>query len=297
MDIPILFLIYKRPEITKRTFSAIRKHRPKHLFIAADGPHPGNLEEENECKLTREVTELIDWNCKVERLYRRKNIGLKGAVYEAITWFFKNVKEGIILEDDCLVNTSFFTFCGTMLSQYRNVSDVMHIGGSNFLPSKMLDKNGYYFSKYDNVWGWATWSRAWKKMDFSMTNWSRFNKSKRFKLLLPNYWERQYWNVIAGAAQKGKVNSWAYRWLFSIWENNGKCISPGVNLVENIGLSRGTHINTNIKKLGVKVGAIGHTLKFLGNNYSSLADNYAMKHVYRISPAMILVQLIYNFIK
>lgn len=297
MDTPILFLIYNRPKITRETFTVIRKYKPKHLFVAADGPKPGDIEEEHNCRLTREATEKIDWNCKIERFYRNQHVGLKGAVYEAITWFFKNVDEGIIIEDDCLVNESFFVFCKNMLSKYRNSSEVMHIGGSNFLPKNIQKKDGYYFSKYDNVWGWASWRRAWDKMDYSMLNWRKFKKSGKFKLVLPNFWERQYWNVIANAVIKGKLNTWAYRWLFSIWENDGKCISPSVNLVENIGLiDSGTHINTNIKGLSAKASVIDREQKLLSDDYSKSADGYAMEHVYRISPAMIFAQWVYNFL-
>ena len=44
----------------------------------------------------------VDWDCDVKKLYRQKNLGCKIAMSNAITWFFENVEEGIILEDDCL---------------------------------------------------------------------------------------------------------------------------------------------------------------------------------------------------
>lgn len=44
----------------------------------------------------------VDWDCDVKKLYGQKNLGCKIAMSNAITWFFENVEEGIILEDDCL---------------------------------------------------------------------------------------------------------------------------------------------------------------------------------------------------
>lgn len=38
MKSPMLFVIFNRPEIARRTFGAIRQAQPKQLFIAADGP-------------------------------------------------------------------------------------------------------------------------------------------------------------------------------------------------------------------------------------------------------------------
>lgn len=297
-NIPILFLIYNRPEITTRTFLAIRKLKPKNLFIAADGPKSGDIKNMEKCDRTRRTTEKIDWECDIKRLYRDKHIGLKGAVYEAITWFFNNVNEGIILEDDCLISEPFVNFCQEMLSKYRNNPKVMHIGGSNFLPKEMHRKDGYYFSKYDNVWGWATWSRAWKKMDYQMKNWHKFVKSEKFRDILPNRWEVKYWQVLANAVISGRINSWAYRWQFTIWENGGTSISPGVNLVENIGLAfRGTHINTNVKKLDVKTETIDKNLMLLGDDYSNTADEYVRRHIYRVSPGMVFAQWAYHLLR
>ena len=292
--IPVLLLIFNRPKATMMVFDEIKKYRPKQLFVAADGPMKGNGYSKIRCEQARKITEKIDWKCEVKRLYRNKNMGLKASIYEALNWFFNNVEEGIILEDDCVPDMSFFRFCGKMLKKYKNDRRVMHIGGSNFLPSEMQKREGYYFSKYSNVWGWATWRRAWKKMDFSMRNWYKFEKSTKFKLILPNYWEQKYWIIFANALKNGKINSWAYRWLFSIWENEGISISPGVNLVKNVGLTGGgTHVNTNIKILKTKIKAINSDVSPFDSSYSELADEYARKHVYRISPVMVFAQWAY----
>jgi len=296
MNISVLLLIYHRPERTRKTFEAIKKAKPKRLFVAADGPNFEKADDFELCRLAREITENVDWDCKVERLYRDKNLGLKDAVYSAVSWFFDNVDEGIILEDDCLAGQSFFSFCENMLSKYRKDKNVLHIGGSNFLPENIQKPGGYYFSKYPEIWGWATWKHAWDLMDFKMKNWKRFEKSKYLDLILPDFWEKKYWQIIANAVLSEKVNSWAYRWLFSIWENHGKCVSPGVNLVENIGLVRGTHINTNAK-LRVRSQTITDNPKDLSESYSKVADDYLKDHIYRASPLMDLAQWLYFAIK
>jgi hypothetical protein len=96
-----LFLIFNKPDETKRVFEEIRKAKPTKLFIAAEGPRDNKPVEFVLCKKTRALTEKIDWPCHVERLYRRRNLGCKKAVSGAIGWFFGQVEEGIILEDDC----------------------------------------------------------------------------------------------------------------------------------------------------------------------------------------------------
>ena len=110
MKIPILFIVFNRPDTTKRVFSAITKARPYKLFIAADGPRKNVVGEKLLCDEVRKIVAEIDWPCEVKRHYNNTNSGCKKAVSEAIDWFFRNVNEGIILEDDCLPTPDFFEF-------------------------------------------------------------------------------------------------------------------------------------------------------------------------------------------
>ena len=105
---PVLFLIFNRPDTTQKVFDAIKKAKPKQIFVAADGPREDKEGEKEKCEQARKVIEKIDWDCKVKTLFRDKNLGCKVAVSSAIDWFFENVEEGIILEDDCLPSQSFF---------------------------------------------------------------------------------------------------------------------------------------------------------------------------------------------
>jgi len=110
-DTPILFLIFNRPDTTQNVFDAIKMVKPKSLYVAADGYRESRPNEKELCIQTRDIIKGIDWECEVKTLFRDKNLGCKVAVSEAISWFFDNVNEGIIIEDDCLPNKSFFYFC------------------------------------------------------------------------------------------------------------------------------------------------------------------------------------------
>ena len=111
LNTAVLLLIFNRLETTKQVFEAIRKAKPPRIYIAADGPRPGILDEKEKVRKVRDhVLDKIDWNCKVKTLLREKNLGCKYAVSSAISWFFENEEMGIILEDDCLPSQSFFGF-------------------------------------------------------------------------------------------------------------------------------------------------------------------------------------------
>jgi len=260
MKTPVLFLIFNRPELTFRVFDEIRKAKPEKLFIAADGPREGKEGESEKCEIARSVVNKIDWNCEVKTLFREKNLGCRDAVSSAITWFFDNVGEGIILEDDCLPDQSFFTFCQTLLEKYRDDERIMHIGGGNFQNGKHKTSASYYFSKYTHIWGWATWRRAWKKYDVRMSNLERVQKTERFNSYILNN-EHLYWIDIFTQTQKGKIDTWDYQWLYSVWENNGIAILPNENLVTNIGFNEdATHTKGDSPFANMKVTGIGNNL-------------------------------------
>ncbi|HKZ36424.1 MAG TPA: hypothetical protein VJ184_02160, partial [Chryseolinea sp.] len=151
-DIPVLFMIFNRPETTKRVFESIRNERPHRLFVAADGPRPNKPGEAEMCAEARKIATAVDWECEVKTLFREENLGCGRAPARAITWFFENVERGIILEDDCLPSHDFYLFCSILLERYRYDSRIMEIGGNNFLSDSMSDQEpSYYFSNHNMI--------------------------------------------------------------------------------------------------------------------------------------------------
>lgn len=235
LETPILFLVFNRPDVTMEVFQAIRKAKPRQLFVAADGPRSNREGEAQKCEETRAlVLDAIDWDCEVKTLFREQNLGCKIAVSKAITWFFENVEEGIILEDDCVPNPSFFTYCSTMLERYRNHSQVMHIG-ANYFNAVRKQSSTYYYTNNLEIWGWATWRRAWQLYDVEM---SLFDPTKNEQLLQKRYKkeaERKYWLNYFKMAYENRIDTWDYQWVYCVALHDGIAIAPYVNLVSNLG--------------------------------------------------------------
>lgn len=237
---PILFLIFNRPDTTQRVFEQIAKQQPLKLYIAADGPRESRTGELDLCEATRKIVETITWPCEVKRLFREENLGCKKAVSSAISWFFENEEEGIILEDDCLPHPDFFGFCEAMLNRYRNTEKVMHISGNNFQEGVKHGDSSYYFSSYAHIWGWATWKRAWNKYSIGLT---QEESTAIIEVKFKHYLERKYWKMVAAKLHSGEFNTWDYQWTFTLWKHDGLAIIPNVNLVSNIGFgAASTHL-------------------------------------------------------
>ncbi len=292
---PILFLIWNRPETTQIVFNRIKELKPENLYIAADGPRKDKVGDKKLCYETRKIVEKINWKCNVRKLYRRENLGLKKSVTDSISWFFDNNKEGIILEDDCLPDLSFFTFSALMLARYRNNKTVMHISGDNFQPEEKWNSNKYYFSKYPHIWGWATWRRAWKTYDSDLKIWPNISSSKKLDLLGNNFWERWYWKTIFEAVYRNDIKTWDYQWVFNIWRNNGVSVNPGINLVSNIGFGAGATntVSTGSKLSALKVQTVSPNLKTMPIAINKEFDNFTSKNVFGINPLKVILRDMY----
>jgi hypothetical protein len=234
LDTPVLFIIFNRPNYTKKVFAQIRKIKPKLLFIAADGPRAGNSKDFELCIETRKIIEKIDWDCEVKTLFRDENLGCAKGVSGAITWFFEHVEEGIILEDDCVPDLSFFLFCEIMLAKYRNSEEIMHITGTNHLFDRYSElQNSYFFSAYISVWGWATWKRAWAKFSLEMKDFDAVKTLMNRNIKNAEIIELH--SMIFKKAIGKEIDSWATYWNYHCQINEGKSATPCVNLIKNIG--------------------------------------------------------------
>lgn len=241
-ETPVLFLIFNRPDATAQVLARLREAGVRRLYVAADGPRPGHPTDAERCAQARAlVLAAAGAGCEVHMLFRSQNLGCSLAVSEAISWFFDQQPEGIIVEDDCLPTLAFFPFCAELLARYRDDTRVMHISGNCFgaaagaaLP---LEQPSYYFSQQVHSWGWATWRRAWNLYDLQLTCLPALDRSGQLRgsfssALEAWYFLRKFWALYLGPRP---FTTWDYQWHFARAAYAGLAIAPAVNLVTNIG--------------------------------------------------------------
>jgi hypothetical protein len=236
---PVLFIIFRRPETTLPVFQAIRAAKPPKLYISADGPRPGRPGEAELCAQTRAIVQNVDWPCEVKTRFHESNQGIQKGVAGAISWFFSQEEQGIILEDDCLPHPDFFPYCAKLLDRYRSDERVMHIGGVNFQPVASTDAGGYYFSRYNHVWGWATWRRAWDRYRGEFEGLDRFLIEAGRTGFWDSAREQKYWTRTFAQTRRGEIVTWDYQWKFTLWAEGGLGITPDANLIVNLGFGDG----------------------------------------------------------
>lgn len=276
----VLFLVFNRPVLTRRVFGRIRDCKPERLFLAADGPRPDKEYDAVLCAETRAVVANVDWPCEVHYLFRDENVGCRSAVSSAITWFFSYVEDGVILEDDCLPDLSFFRYCSEMLERYRDDDRVMAVSGNSFQPKGYIPNGSYYFSIYPHCWGWATWRRAWLHYGDEMKAWPALRETDWLMNLVGSSAAARYWTHVFDCMQNDLVDTWDYIWTFACWRAGGLTVLPSVNLVENIGFGPGATHTTDHRKPSIAKSATGmsfplhHPRKVVQNKR---ADRYTQR--------------------
>jgi len=281
---PVAFLIFNRPDTTARVFEAIRQAKPPQLLVVADGPRPDRADDIEKCKAARAIIEGVDWDCEVLTNYSDLNLGCKNRVSSGLDWVFDTVEQAIILEDDCLPHPSFFRFCQDLLDYYRNDQRIMAISGDNFQFGRKRTEYSYYFSRYNHVWGWATWRRAWQYYDVKMRLWQEIRDGNWLESILVESQAVKYWTKIFQTSYDAKIDAWGYPWTFACWIQNGLTILPNVNLVSNIGFREdATHtIGSKSRVANLPVKEMNFPLKqppFLIRDEA--ADSYTQKNIFQ----------------
>ena len=235
IDVPVVILVFNRPEPTARVFARIRDARPGQLFVVADGPRPDHPADAAACRGVRELIEQgVDWPCEVVRIYADTNLGCAARVSSGITAVFGQVEQAIILEDDCLPDPSFFPYCKELLQRFGDDERVAQIAGCSFRRSPPAGGESYYFSRYPHCWGWATWRRAWREYDHDMA-WTDTSRRSAVMRNIESSEERAYWEHAFSGTHRDLHDSWAYRWTLACWDRNRLSIVAAKNLVSNIG--------------------------------------------------------------
>lgn len=240
VTVPILLLVFRRAHTTRAVVDALREVRPERIFVAANAPGSSRAEEVESCAAARAVVGEIDWPCRIERLYREVHLGCRESIASAISWFFEQVEEGIVLEDDCVPAPDFFPYCSELLERYRDDARVMGIAGDNTLRGSFPAQSSYDFCRFPLIWGWASWARAWRHYDearFREGDWDPVIRSVDSRPAFREAFQDKF-----ARTASGELDTWDYIWNHSVWARGGLWIVPEVNLISNIGFgSAGTH--------------------------------------------------------
>jgi hypothetical protein len=185
---PVVYSVFLRTDLIVSTMNVIKSVKPAILYIVSD---QGRTDFEIEIvKENRELIEsMVNWECKLVRVYPDKNIGVFGIYKFAMDYVFSFEESCIFLEEDILPSKDFFYFCSELLERYFNDPRISLITGMNSLGKYPEDEIPSYFfvDRTVNIWGHAIWKRTYSNFveDFGGLVQSAYYESL-FKFILKN---------------------------------------------------------------------------------------------------------------
>lgn len=240
---PVAFIVFNRLDCAMEVFAKIRQAKPERLYIISDGARADRAGEEEKVNTVRQYLEShIDWECEVQYNYAEQNMGSKYRIYSGLNWVFEKEEQAIVLEDDCVPSNDFFRYCQELLQMYASCEDVWMISGINVL-RKQDSKEPYFFAKFSEIWGWATWKRAWTQLDIEMESWPESRKKGALKYAYDFFSYRCYLRE-ADHQYQSKRDAWDIPWRYTMLLHHGLGIVPKENMVSNIGCGRADASNT-----------------------------------------------------
>lgn len=242
-EIPVVLFVFKRPEHTQRTIDSLSRNFGigKHeLIVFSDGPH--NSEESLKVNSVRDIVSGARNFAKVTIHKNDKNMGLAASVISGLNKVFMEYEQAVILEDDLEFSPHFLEFMVSALSKYKNTNQVFSVSGYG-VPIRFPEnyQNYYYFSHRSSSWGWASWRDRWALADWEVIDYAEFRSNKAIQsgfnkggADLSRMMKKQ---------MDGEIDSWAIRWAYTHYKNNGLCLTPVIPLVRNTGVDQsGTHM-------------------------------------------------------
>lgn len=256
---PVLFIVFNRPEITFKSLEILRKNKIPKLYISQDGPREESDTDKENCERVKMLIETIDWPCEIITQIHKKNLGCKEGVISAINWFFENVEEGIILEDDIMPGDGFFQFCSQNLDLYREDHQVLAIQGFNQFGQK-VESGDYFFARGFYPWGWATWKSRWLKYNKNISAQDIPYVSDHF-----NYKMLKAIKLNLRLIEKNILDTWDIQFVAMQIKYNGFIVTPYANLTTNIGVD-GAHSVGNSKILSFSLGIYNYDFNRVKKN-------------------------------
>ena len=280
-EVPVLVMAFNRPDHLAVLVNRLREAQPSRLYVAIDGARPQKPGEAQRVQECRDLVTTVNWPCEVRTLFQKENLGCGRGVTSAITWFFDQEEEGVILEDDVIPDPSFFSFCAELLERYRDDQRVFAISGSNHVPAEFQahPERPYRFTRVPHIWGWATWRRSWALHRLDISDW-------RSKMPATHLWRSAgrslpgaaYWGATFEMLGRGEIDTWDGQLVFAAMLADQLVATSNVCLTENIGFGEQATHTKNVMNDLLPVQAIALPTGYVPVEVDERADAWTRKH-------------------
>jgi glycosyltransferase involved in cell wall biosynthesis len=243
--VPVVAFAYNRADKIMNCLNSLEKNAlvsETDIVIFCDGPKS----EAGRAAVEATRQALRDYQGRslfkhVEIIESPVNKGLAKSLIEGVTNVLDRYGRAIIVEDDLVVSVNFLSYMNGALDFYQDNPRIGAVSGYTY-PLKILnsyDRDVYIMHKGD-CWGWATWKDRWDNASWADVDFDAYFRDKAFRKKLEG--TESGWDLLMLLQSRGKISSWAIRWVASLLKRGLCTVYPAKSLVTNAGFDgSGTH--------------------------------------------------------
>jgi hypothetical protein len=269
---PIALFVFNRPEHTSEVLISLSSNPEffkSRLYIYCDGPR--NSDDLDLVNKTRGLVHAL-MHPQKKIIESQNNLGLSRSVLTGVKTIFEEFENIIVVEDDVVVSSNFLKFLNEALNYYKDNERIMQVSAYMFPKVDFLDASKVLFLPNITSWGWATWRRAWNKLDEQANGWASliYDRDLRYRFNIKGSYD--YTDMLM-KQMTGKIDSWAIRWNWTVFKCGGLVCYPPISFVRNIGFDgSGTHCRVS----DVNNLSVNHDPKMpkFSNNFELSRDDF-----------------------
>ena len=250
VDVPVAIQAFVRPEMLKKQWAVIKEARPSILFIRSDGPRETVPTDAELIRQSRAVTEDIDWECTVYRLFDEKNVGMYGMSDKYTPFIWSKVDRCIFLEDDQVPAVSFFRFCAELLEKYKDDQRITKITGVNLCEKWEDTPDDYFFARVPASSGVAIWRRTYESRDADLSFAKNPYVMNHVRCDLPWYLRKQFISFAEKGTYANHGPGSEFYTRHAEYLQHRLVIVPKYNMIANNGVGVGsTHTGKSMRSM------------------------------------------------
>jgi hypothetical protein len=238
---PIAVFAYKRPEHLRRTLQALLANpeaAESQLTVFCDGPK--NEADRVSVEAVRALARRVHGCASVSVIESGRNLGLAQSMMRGVTEMLRHHDRLVVLEDDLVVGPRFLRYMNDALRCYADDERVASIHGYLYPVAARMPET--FFLRGADCWGWATWSRAWRRFRADAVQLLAELRRRGLEPAFDLDGSYPYARMLEDCIE-GRNDSWAIRWHASVFLDGGLTLYPGSSQVQNIGADgSGVHV-------------------------------------------------------
>jgi hypothetical protein len=231
---PIAVFAYRRADHLAKTLDALERcpeFSKSPVFVFSDGPK--NESARSDVEAVRKL--LLDRKrSNMTIVEAATNQGLATSIIAGVSRLCDEYGRVIVIEDDLVLSPLALTWMNAALDRFVHEERVYQVSAYQWWNPRLRDRRTGLFGRLAVSWGWATWKRAWDQFDADATGAYKLETDPDLRRAfdMDGSFPLSEMMLLQG---RGLIDSWAIRWAWSVFKNDGLVVFPPQSLVRNIG--------------------------------------------------------------